>query len=164
MCQELKETLPHESFDGLCNELHTFASGCGKIKSNKVKTCRAKKTKKRQTILHNRTHKYKMTGGFLWFIAAASRAGWCVIRFITSTMCPAKQLSGYHGATHVDFFPANFFTGSRNMLTTIIKRSLSPSNFVGTPGSRCVVKERSIELIVSTHISHSDGWYEYSQI
>ena len=65
MCQELKESLPHDSFDGLCNELHTFSSGCGKIKSNKVKTCRAKKTKKRQTILHNRTHKYKMTGGFL---------------------------------------------------------------------------------------------------
>ena len=65
MCQELKENIPHDSFDGLCNELNTFASGCGKIKTHKVKTCRAKKTLKRRSLDRTRTRKYVATGGFL---------------------------------------------------------------------------------------------------
>jgi hypothetical protein len=65
MCDELKETAPHDDFDGLCNELNTFASGCGKIKTTKVKTCRAKKTLKRKTLDRTRTRKYVATGGFL---------------------------------------------------------------------------------------------------
>jgi len=65
MCQELKETAPHNSFDGLCTELNAFASGCGKIKTHKVKTCRAKKTLKRKSLDRNRTRKYVATGGFL---------------------------------------------------------------------------------------------------
>jgi Erv1 / Alr family len=65
MCQELKETAPHDSFDGLCTELNAFASGCGKIKTHKVKTCRAKKTLKRKSLDRNRTRKYVATGGFL---------------------------------------------------------------------------------------------------
>ena len=65
MCNELKENIPHDSFDGLCNELNTFASGCGKIKTHKVKTCRAKKTLKRRSLDRNRTRKYVATGGFL---------------------------------------------------------------------------------------------------
>ena len=65
MCQELKENAPHDSFDGLCTELNAFASGCGKIKTTKVKTCRAKKTLKRKSLDRNRTRKYFATGGFL---------------------------------------------------------------------------------------------------
>ena len=65
MCQELEENIPHESFDGLCNELNAFASGCGKIKTHKVKTCRAKKTLKRKILDRKRTRKYMATGGFL---------------------------------------------------------------------------------------------------
>jgi Erv1 / Alr family len=64
MCQELKENAPHDSFDGLCTELNAFASGCGKIKTTKVKTCRAKKTLKRKSLDRNRTRKYFATGGF----------------------------------------------------------------------------------------------------
>jgi len=65
ICQYLHEKLRHDSFDGLCKELHTFSSGCSKIKSPKIKTCRVKKTIKRKQLIHSRTRKYKMTGGFL---------------------------------------------------------------------------------------------------
>jgi len=65
MCEELQETASHDSFHGLCSELNTFASGCGKITTAKVKTCRAKKTLKRTKINRNRTRKYVATGGYL---------------------------------------------------------------------------------------------------
>jgi len=65
MCAKLNETAPHNSFHRLCSELNAFASGCGKIKTRKVKTCRAKKTLKRKTIDRDRTRKYLATGGFL---------------------------------------------------------------------------------------------------
>lgn len=61
MCAALKETTPHDSFQGLCSELSAYASGCGKIKSSRVKTCRGK----RKHIEKRRTRKYYATGGFL---------------------------------------------------------------------------------------------------
>jgi hypothetical protein len=64
MCSALKEDLPHDSFSGLCAELSTFSSGCGK-RSKKVKTCRSKKSTARKTLRVRRTQKYKMVGGFL---------------------------------------------------------------------------------------------------
>jgi hypothetical protein len=64
MCAALKEDLPHDSFTGLCAELNTFSSGCGK-RSRKAKTCRSKKTTARKTLKTRRTSKYKAVGGFL---------------------------------------------------------------------------------------------------
>jgi hypothetical protein len=63
MCRELRESTVHESFSGLCSELSTFASGCGKSRNLKTKTCRASKGK--HTLKKRRSTKYKMTGGFL---------------------------------------------------------------------------------------------------
>lgn len=64
MCAALKEDLPHDSFTGLCAELNTFSSGCGK-RSRKAKTCRSKKTTARKTLKTRRSSKYKAVGGFL---------------------------------------------------------------------------------------------------
>ena len=63
MCRELKESQSHESFTGLCSELSTFSSGCGKSRNLKTKTCRA--VKGRHTLKKRRQTHYKMTGGFL---------------------------------------------------------------------------------------------------
>lgn len=63
VCQHLKETQPHDSFEGLCSELSTFSSGCGKAK--KGKTCRATKRKARVTLKQRRRSTYKAIGGFL---------------------------------------------------------------------------------------------------
>ena len=64
MCAALKEDLPHDSFSGLCAELSTFSSGCGK-RSKRAKTCRSKKSTARKSLKHRRTRKYKAVGGFL---------------------------------------------------------------------------------------------------
>lgn len=64
MCAALKESAPHDSFNGLCAELSTFSSGCGK-RSKKMKTCRAVKTHARKTLKVRRSTKYKAVGGFL---------------------------------------------------------------------------------------------------
>ncbi len=66
MCAALKEEAPHNSFTGLCSELHTFSSGCGSKKhSVKMKTCRAIKSNARKTLKKRRTKTYKAIGGFL---------------------------------------------------------------------------------------------------
>jgi hypothetical protein len=65
MCKALKDDLPRESFQGLCSELSAFSSGCGAIKSPKVKTCRAKRSKLRNTIRKKRETRFSQTGGFL---------------------------------------------------------------------------------------------------
>jgi hypothetical protein len=65
MCQELNANQSHDSFTRLCSELSTFSSGCGSIKSRKVKTCRAKKTHTKKRLVRQRTRRYTMTGGFL---------------------------------------------------------------------------------------------------
>lgn len=65
MCSALKETAPHTSFNGLCKELKAFSSGCGKTRSVKVKTCRAKVTNARKTLKNKRRTAYFATGGFL---------------------------------------------------------------------------------------------------
>jgi hypothetical protein len=65
ICNQLKEDVPHDSFEGLCTELETFASGCGKSKSARVKTCRSKKSIARHTIKQRRRTTYKLTGGYL---------------------------------------------------------------------------------------------------
>jgi hypothetical protein len=65
MCKALKDDLPRESFQGLCSELSAFSSGCGAIKSPKVKTCRAKRSKLRSTIRKKRETRFSQTGGFL---------------------------------------------------------------------------------------------------
>jgi hypothetical protein len=64
MCKALKEDTPHNSFQGLCSELSTFASGCGK-RNLKANTCRATKTHARKTLKTRRRSKYVATGGFL---------------------------------------------------------------------------------------------------
>lgn len=64
MCTALKEDLPHDSFSGLCAELSTFSSGCGK-RSRKAKTCRSKKSSVKKSLRFRRTQKYKAVGGFL---------------------------------------------------------------------------------------------------
>jgi len=65
MCKALKDTVSRESFEGLCSELSAFSSGCGAIKSPKVKTCRAKRSKLRNTIRKTRQKRYSQMGGFL---------------------------------------------------------------------------------------------------
>jgi hypothetical protein len=65
MCKALRDTVSRESFQGLCSELSAFSSGCSSIKSPKVKTCRAKRSKLRNTIRNIRTKTLKQTGGFL---------------------------------------------------------------------------------------------------
>ena len=61
MCKILSESTPHDSFKGLCSELNSYSSGCGKKKSGRTKTCRGKRGGIRKT----RTRKYRATGGFL---------------------------------------------------------------------------------------------------
>jgi hypothetical protein len=64
MCAALQEESIHNSFIGLCSELSTFSSGCGK-RSKKMKTCRAIKKHAKKTLKTRRTMKYKAIGGFL---------------------------------------------------------------------------------------------------
>ena len=58
VCAYLKETTPHNSYEGLCSELATFSSGCGK--SKRSKTCRATNTKAkaRATLRQRRRGKF----------------------------------------------------------------------------------------------------------
>ncbi len=63
ICAHLKEATPHNSFEGLCSELATFSSGCGK--SKRSKTCRATKGKARLTLKHRRRSQYRAVGGYL---------------------------------------------------------------------------------------------------
>ena len=65
MCTALKEEAPHNSYNGLCAELHTFSSGCGKTRNLKMNTCRAVKSTARKTLKHRRRSKYHATGGYL---------------------------------------------------------------------------------------------------
>jgi len=65
VCQALQEQVPHESFHGLCSELNTFSSGCGKKTSIKIKTCRSKKSAARETLKQRRSKEYKTLGGYL---------------------------------------------------------------------------------------------------
>jgi hypothetical protein len=60
----VKKEVIHESFTGLCSELKTFSSGCGK-RSKRIKTCRAIKSHAKKTLKTRRVEKYKATGGFL---------------------------------------------------------------------------------------------------
>lgn len=64
MCAALREDMPHDSFSGLCSELSTFSSECGK-RSKRAKTCRAKKSHARSNLKTRRQSKYKAVGGFL---------------------------------------------------------------------------------------------------
>ena len=57
-------TETHTSYSELCSELRTFASGCSKKRSNKMKTCRSK-TKRRHSFRTRRQQLYVATGGFL---------------------------------------------------------------------------------------------------
>ncbi len=63
VCRHLREAQPHNSFSGLCSELSTFSSGCGK--SRRSKTCRATKRYARLTLKKRRRHQYRATGGYL---------------------------------------------------------------------------------------------------
>ena len=65
MCKKLSEKSPHDSFHGLCTELETFASGCGKKRSNKMKTCRATKPIARNNLTKRRQKLYRQLGGYL---------------------------------------------------------------------------------------------------
>jgi len=65
MCEALQDTVSRESFKGLCSELSAFSSGCSAIRSPKVKTCRAKRSKLRTTIRKKRETRFSQTGGFL---------------------------------------------------------------------------------------------------
>lgn len=63
VCAHLKESQPHDSYNGLCSELSTFSSGCGK--SKRSKTCRATKRHARLTLKKRRRRQYRATGGYL---------------------------------------------------------------------------------------------------
>jgi hypothetical protein len=63
ICAHLKESTPHDSFEGLCSELATFSSGCGK--SKRSKTCRATKGRARATLKQRRASTYRAVGGYL---------------------------------------------------------------------------------------------------
>lgn len=63
VCAHLREETPHDSFEGLCSELATFSSGCGK--SKRSKTCRATKRHARKTLKQRRRSQYRAVGGFL---------------------------------------------------------------------------------------------------
>jgi hypothetical protein len=54
MCKALAEPFTHASPNTLCKELSEFESNCGKKRSQKVRTCRSKKKKARETIKHQR--------------------------------------------------------------------------------------------------------------
>lgn len=63
VCAHLKESVPHNSFEGLCSELATFSSACGK--SKRSKTCRATKGRARATLKQRRRSQYRAVGGYL---------------------------------------------------------------------------------------------------
>lgn len=63
MCAKMQEDAPHDSFNQLCSELQTFASGCGNNRSTKMKTCRSKNG--RHTLKKRRERMYVATGGYL---------------------------------------------------------------------------------------------------
>ncbi len=63
VCAHLREQVPHDSFEGLCSELATFSSGCGK--SKRSKTCRATKGRARATLKQRRRSQYRAVGGYL---------------------------------------------------------------------------------------------------
>ncbi len=63
VCAHLKETIPHDSFDGLCSELSAFSSSCGT--SKRSKTCRATKRNARKSLKKRRRSKHRLMGGFL---------------------------------------------------------------------------------------------------
>jgi hypothetical protein len=63
VCSHLREIQPHDTYNGLCSELSTFSSGCGK--SKRSKTCRATKRHARLTLKKRRRHQYRATGGYL---------------------------------------------------------------------------------------------------
>jgi hypothetical protein len=63
VCRHLHEETPHNTFEGLCSELATFRSECGK--SKRSKTCRSTKQHARKTLKHRRRQTYKAIGGFL---------------------------------------------------------------------------------------------------
>ena len=50
----LAEPFTHTSPNHLCKELSEFESNCGKKRSQKVRTCRSKKKKARETIRNQR--------------------------------------------------------------------------------------------------------------
>jgi len=54
MCKALAEPFEHTSPNRLCKELSQFESNCGKKRSQKVRTCRSKKKKARETIRQQR--------------------------------------------------------------------------------------------------------------
>jgi hypothetical protein len=54
MCKALAEPFTHTSPNTLCKELSEFESNCGKKRSQKVRTCRSKKKKARETIRNQR--------------------------------------------------------------------------------------------------------------
>ena len=65
ICKLMAENAPHDSFSGLCKEVSTFASGCGKKTSPRVKTCRAKKNAARETLRRARNARFSEHGGVL---------------------------------------------------------------------------------------------------
>jgi hypothetical protein len=54
ICKELSEPIDHTSSTTLCKELSQFESGCGKKRSQHLKTCRSIKKKARETIKRQR--------------------------------------------------------------------------------------------------------------
>ena len=54
ICKIMSEDAPHNSFSGLCKEMRAFSSGCGSKTSKRVKTCRAKKERVRNSLRKNR--------------------------------------------------------------------------------------------------------------
>lgn len=54
ICKIMSEDAPHNSFSGLCKEMRAFSSGCGSKTSKRIKTCRAKKEKARNSLRKNR--------------------------------------------------------------------------------------------------------------
>ena len=65
ICSSMSEEAPHGSFNGLCKEISTFASGCGSKTNPRVKTCRAKKNTARETLRKQRNLRYEQHGGVL---------------------------------------------------------------------------------------------------
>lgn len=55
----------HNSYTELCSELKTFASGCNKPRTHKMKTCRAIKQTRRKIFTNRKERLYNLTGGFL---------------------------------------------------------------------------------------------------
>ena len=65
LCSAMNDAAPHDSFTGLCSELSTFTSGCGKRSTRRMKTCRAIRSHARTTLKTRRQSRYKAIGGFL---------------------------------------------------------------------------------------------------